>query len=103
MTNRGPADWPDDVRRYIHKHFPRRELVSVYQRFASLVEPSDQLLRAVVLLSEGSLSQLSHYVERAADEPGEVIRWAEHDDRVGSQDLRTSNLAKPIDEEHLGS
>lgn len=75
--------------------------MSVYQRFDSLHEPSDQLLRAIVLLSEGSLSQLAHYAQRAAEEPSQVIEWAEHDDRIGNHGLRTSDLASPIDEEHL--
>lgn len=101
MPQRTPADWPEDVRRYIHKHFPRRELVSVYQRFEPLLDPSDQLLRAIVLLSEGSLSQLTHYAERAAQEPRQVMQWAEHDDRVGSPGLRTHDLASPIGEEYL--
>ncbi len=101
MTQRKPADWPDDVRRFIHKHFPRRDLVSVYQHFDRLIEPSDQLLRAIVLLSGGSLSQLAHYAQRAAEEPGQVIEWAEHDNQVGSHGLRTSDLASPIGEEHF--
>lgn len=98
---RPPNEWPEDVRRLIHQRFPREEIVTVYQTLAPLGEASDVLLRAVLLLADGSLAQLRHYTEVGAQSAGEVIHWAEYDDTTGNADMRTRDLSRPIGDAEL--
>lgn len=99
--SRPPSEWPDDVRQLIHRRFPRDDIVAVYQILAPLGDASDILLRAVLLLADGSLAQLKHYAEVGVQAAGDVIHWAEHDDLVGNQDMKTRDLSRPLGEHEL--
>ena len=75
--------------------------MTVYQTLAPLGNASDILLRAVLLLADGSLAQLKHYTGIGLDSASDVIHWAEHDDLVGNNDMKTRDLTRPLGEEEL--
>jgi len=89
--------YPDDIVQFVHKYFDRTMIVTVYQAFAAAGITSPQGMRAVLLLSAGSMSQLKHYVNAAKEDLSEVIYWAEYDDTVGEEPMRMHDLKKPLD------
>lgn len=65
----------DDIIRFVHEHFDRRVISSVYQLLDGLTTP--RVMRAVLYLSGGSIALLKHYIDAAKADVRQVITWAE--------------------------
>ncbi len=65
----------DDIVQFVHRHFDRRVIATVYGMLEGLTTP--RVIRAVLYLSDGSITMLKHYVEAAQTDVRQVLTWAE--------------------------
>ena len=92
----------DDIIQFVHQHFDRRVISSVYRLLDGLTTP--RVIRAVLYLSGGSIALLKHYVEAAKDDVRQVITWAECVVDVTPEPMFVRDMSIPFTAEgNLGS
>jgi len=92
----------DDIIQFVHQHFDRRVISSVYRLLDGLTTP--RVIRAVLYLSGGSITLLKHYVEAAKDDVRQVITWAECVVDVTPEPMFVRDMSIPFTAEgNLGS
>ena len=92
----------DDIIHFVHRHFDRRAISSVYQLLEGLSTP--RVIRAVLYLSGGSIALLKHYVEAARADVRQVITWAECVVDVTPEPMFVRDMSIPFTAEgNLGS
>jgi len=88
---------PVDVVRYVLQRFAERDLPAVLDALDHPCLDTPRVLRAVVYLSDGSLSMLQHYVAACAADVREVLMQAEFVREVGDQPLLLRDMSQPFD------
>jgi hypothetical protein len=92
----------DDIIQFVHHHFDRRVISSVYQLLDGLTTP--RVIRAVLYLSGGSIALLKHYVEAAKADVRQVITWAECVVDVAPEPMFVRDMSIPFTAEgNLGA
>ena len=92
----------DDIIHFVHQHFDRRVISSVYQLLDGLTTP--RVIRAVLYLSGGSITLLKHYVEAAKADVRQVITWAECVVDVAPEPMFVRDMSIPFTAEgNLGA
>jgi hypothetical protein len=92
----------DDIIHFVHHHFDRRVISSVYQLLDGLTTP--RVIRAVLYLSGGSIALLKHYVEAAKADVRQVITWAECVVDVSPEPMFVRDMSIPFTAEgNLGT
>lgn len=92
----------DDIVHFVHQHFDRRTISSVYQTINCLGTP--RVIRAVLFLSGGSITLLKHYVDVAKTDVRQVLTWAECVTDVAPEPMFVRDMSIPFSAEgNLGA
>ncbi|HTO57197.1 MAG TPA: hypothetical protein VMJ74_05350 [Pseudomonadales bacterium] len=84
-----------DIIQFVHSHFERRVIPSVYQMIDELATP--RVMRAVLFLSDGSIAQLKHYLEAARADVRQVLTWAECVVDIAPEPMFVRDLSMPFE------
>ena len=84
-----------DIIRFVHAHFERKVIPSVYQMIDDLATP--RVMRAVLFLSGGSIALLKHYLEAARTDVRQVLTWAECVVDVAPEPMFVRDLSMPFE------
>jgi hypothetical protein len=90
------AAFPDDFARFIDTHFHSNDVPRVYEIIAGAALKTPRVGRAVLLLSNGSLTLLRHYAELAATDVASLLRQAEYVEGVTELPMQVRDLNKPF-------
>jgi nicotinamide mononucleotide adenylyltransferase len=86
----------DDIIQFVHSRFSPRDIDTVYATLADADIGTPRLMRAVLFLSEGSVTQLRHYVEMAMRDFRQVLTWAEYVVDVSPEPLWARDMSQPF-------
>ncbi len=84
----------EDIVRWVHAHFERRAIPTVYTLIEEFATP--RVIRAVLLLSDGSIAMLRHYVDAAREDVRQVLIWAECVVDVAPEPMHVRDLSQPF-------
>jgi hypothetical protein len=84
----------EDVIRFVHRHFDRRVIATVYEMLDCFSTP--RVIRSVLYLSGGSLTLLKHYVEAAKADVRQVLTWAECVVDVAPEPMFVRDMSRPF-------
>jgi len=94
----------DDIIQFVHHHFERRVLQSVYETLDRAGLHTPRVIRAVLFLSGGSIVMLKHYAEAAQADVGQVLTWAECVTDVAPEPMFVRDMSLPFTHEaNLGA
>ena len=93
--------FPEDVVSFIERHFDSRDLPAVYILLESEIIRTPRVMRAVLFLSDGSVSMLQHYIEVCRIDVREVITRAEYVLGVSQEPMLARSMTEPFQEEDI--
>jgi len=91
----------DDVVQFVHQHFDRCVIPTVYQTIECL--GTLRVVRAVLFLSGGSITLLKHYVDAARADVRKVLTWAEYIVDVAPEPMFVRDMSRPFPAQDNGT
>ena len=89
-------DFEKDIGWFIDRHFNRHDVQSVYDVLEPGVFRTARIARAVLFLSNGSLSLLRHYARVCAVDVGGVLVQAEYVAGVSEMPMQVRDMSLPF-------
>ncbi len=89
---------PDDIVRFIDRHFHQNDFAAVCAALQDEVFQTDRVLRAVLHLSNGSLMLLKHYAAACAVDVRDVLTRAEYVVGVSEMPMAVRDMSLPFDD-----
>ncbi len=86
----------DDIIQFVHDRFGQKDILKVYRALDDGGIKTPRVMRAVLFLSNGSTTMLSHYIERARTDVREVLVWAECEVDVSVEPLWVRDMSLPF-------
>jgi len=95
---------PDDVLQFVERRFAQDNRQAVYGALETARVSTPRVMRAVLYLSDGSLSLLRHYVEQCGADVRGILTSAEYVDDASQGPVRVRDMSLPFpDERNLGA
>lgn len=86
----------DDIIQFVHSRFSPRDIDSVWATLTGANVETPRVARAVLFLSDGSVTVLKHYLDIARKDVEQVLTWAEYVVDVGPDPLWARDMSKPF-------
>lgn len=94
----------NDIIQFVHSRFPRRDISRVFKALCDAKIETPRVVRAVLYLSDGSMSMLIHYINIAVADVRSLLTWAEYIVDVGPEPMWARDMSLPFDhEQNLGA
>jgi hypothetical protein len=90
------ADISDDIVWFIERHFSQNDIQTVYEVLRSEPVRTPRVARAVLFLSNGSLSLLHHYAIACANDVRGVLTHAEYVFGVSEMPMQVRDMTLPF-------
>jgi hypothetical protein len=90
------VDFEADISWFIDRHFNRGDLASVYEVLEAGVFRTPRVTRAVLFLSNGSLSLLRHYARASVLDVRSVLVHAEYVAGVSEMPMQVRDMSLPL-------
>jgi hypothetical protein len=90
------VDFEEDISWFIHRHFNPDDLPAVYEVLQASVFRTPRITRAVLFLSNGSLSFLRHYARASVLDVRSVIVEAEYVAGVSEMPMQVRDMSLPL-------
>jgi hypothetical protein len=85
-----------DIREYVQKQFPEADIPAVLALLEDESLSTPRVQRAVLYLSNGSLSVLKHYVAAAGEDVRKVLLRAEYVSDISNRPLQVRSMSEPL-------
>ncbi len=90
------VEFEEDISWFIHRHFNPDDLTAVYEVLQASVFRTKRVIRAVLFLSNGSLSFLRHYARASVLDVRSVLVEAEYMAGVSEMPMQVRDMSLPL-------